>query len=115
MKTLCIPCDSTSFTAHEMSVEEIQAWYQALALPGEPCDIVGEYAIPGISLKDLALICHCPALDFDPLTYRELERIADGARELNPHFFRLRALIAETAEKIVAAMNSGFASPGGVA
>lgn len=108
MQTRTIACDNRSFTAHELSLQELRDWYASLLLPGGPCDIVDELALPDISLTDLARICHCDATEFDSLVYRELEAIADAARIVNPHFFRLRGLIAETTRAISEAVTVGY-------
>lgn len=112
MTCKAIPCDTTQFTVHEMSVADLRAWYQKISLPGEQCDLVNENAALGINLEDLALICQCEVSAFDSLTARELNEIAAGARELNPHFFKLRDLIIETMFKILDAVANGFPSSG---
>lgn len=108
MQTRTVACDTRTFTAHELSVADIHTWYARLCIPGGPCDIVDELALPDISLSDLALIYRCEAKDFDPLVYRELEALAAAGREINPCFFKMRALVSETMQLLNQALTTGF-------
>lgn len=109
-------CDSQQFTVHEMSLFDVRSWLNEFTAEGlgGPVDIVGELAIEGINLKTLATICHCEVADFDQLTARELQLVADVARETNPHFFRLLKTIKQTAEVMVVEDRAGrfkFSAP----
>ena len=46
------------------------------------------------SLADLQMMCDADADLLEGCTAAELEQIAERARKLNPHFFRLRAALA---------------------
>jgi len=110
MQTRTVACDSYTFTAHELSVSDMHAWYARLCLPGGPCDIVDELALPDISLSDLALIYRCEVREFDSLVYRELNALAAAGREINPSFFKMRALVSETMQLLNQALTAGFPS-----
>jgi len=110
MQSRTVACDSRTFTAHELSVSDMHAWYARLCLPGGPCDVVDELALPDISLSDLALIYRCEVQDFDSLVYRELEALAAGGREINPSFFKMRTLVSETMQLLNQALTTGFPS-----
>lgn len=100
--------DSKSFTLYELTINEAKQWFEQLATPGHACDVVAEYAMPGISLADIALMCHCEASEFDDLTARELSLLLDAGKELNPHFFRLREALIEACRKIAEALAGEF-------
>lgn len=108
MTSKTIHTDNNTFQVNELSVLDLRAWHERLTLPGGECDLVNENAVPGISLEDLGLICQCDVAGFGDLTARELNQLAEAARELNPHFFSLRALIAETMQKIIDAVTFGL-------
>lgn len=86
---------------HQLTVAEIRAWWKAVEAPGRPCDVTNEFAAPGISLEDLAMMCRCNVADFDPLTFTDLASLVEVAKELNPHLFRLRESLKEACEKVV--------------
>jgi len=103
-----IDTDTKQFTVHEMSIAELRTWWGSVTAPGYECDVPTEYSAPGVSLDDLALHCRCDAKDFDALTYRELELILSAARELNPHFFRLRDSLNEACEKVLSMLTDAY-------
>ncbi|MFT3961843.1 hypothetical protein [Propionivibrio sp.] len=108
MQTRTVTCDTRTFTAHELSVADMHTWYAGLCIPGGPCDVVDELALPDISLGDLARIYRCETKEFDSLVYRELEALAAAGREINPCFFRMRALVSETMQMLSEALSTGF-------
>lgn len=111
MQSRTVQCDTRSFTVHELTIDEVRAWYANLSAPlGAVTDILNETALPEITLSDLALICHCDVTEFDPLYSRELEAVFAAAKALNPHFFRLRMLVSETMQKMLEAVTVGFPS-----
>lgn len=100
--------NAKTITVHEMTTAELRTWWNGIAAPGGPCDIASEYAVPGISLGDLAMLCHCEVADFDDLTASELAPIAEAARELNPHFFRLRESLAEASARVLELLTEAY-------
>lgn len=105
-----IDTDNQKFAVHEMSIAELRAWWDNVTMPGHECNVPTEYALPGISLDDLALICRCQVKDFEALTYRELEQILAAAREMNPHFFRLRDSLNEACEKVLSLLTEAYSA-----
>ena len=99
MRTEPVFTDNGSFSIHELTVAEVRAWVESFNTGGQT-DVVSELAVEGISLVDLAMLCRCEVSAFDPLTARELKLLADMAAEVNVHFFRVRRLIRETAERL---------------
>ncbi|UCV29381.1 hypothetical protein [Ferribacterium limneticum] len=108
MATKTVTTDTKTFTVREISITEMRDWWNRITMPGHTCDVVSEFAVPGISLNDLAALCDCPTDDFNGLTYRELEAILTAAKELNPHMFRARDLLNESCAKIAEILGDAF-------
>ncbi len=108
MTTKAVTTDSKTFIVREITVSEMRDWWNRITMPGHACDVVNEYAVPGISLDDLATLCDSTAADFDGLTYRELDAILTAAKELNPHVFRARDLLNESCAKLVEIFGGAF-------
>lgn len=99
--TKSVVTDTKTFIVREVTIKESRTWWEGIAYPGYPVDVIDEFAITGISLTDLAMICSCDVSDFDQVTCNQLDAINDAAKELNPHIFRMRAMLAEACEQIV--------------
>lgn len=108
MTTKTVTTASKTFTIREMTVNEMRDWWNRVTMPGHACDVVNEFAVPGISLDDLAILCDCSANEFDGLTYRELAAILTAAKELNPHIFRMRDLLNESCAKLTEILGEAF-------
>lgn len=104
-RTLSVVTDAKTFTVHEMTIAQVRSWWEGIPYPGYPGDIADHFAIPGISLTDLAMLCHCDVSDFDEIPYSQVEAINAAARELNPLLFRLQGMIADASEQIVATLS----------
>lgn len=107
--TKTIQAADKTFIVREMSVNEVRIWWDNVRSPCHERDITNESAVPGISLDDLAMICGCTVEEFDDMRPSELAPLVEAAKELNPHFFRLRELIIETSIKIVETLTKAYA------
>ena len=103
-----IQIQSKTFTVREMSVTELRAWWNNIATPGHACDVCNEYAVPGISLDDLAMLCDVDVSEFDEFTASDLAPLSEVARELNPHLFRLRETVAEASARVLAVLTEAY-------
>lgn len=108
MTAKTVTTDSKIFTIREMTVTEMRDWWNRVTMPGHACDVVNEFAVPGISLDDLAILCDCTASDFDDLTYRELDAILTATKEINPHIFRMRDLLNDSCAKLTEILGEAF-------
>lgn len=108
MTTKTVTTDNQTFTVRDITVTEMRDWWNRITMPGHACNVVNEFALPGISLDDLATLCDCTVDDFDSLTYRELDAILTAAKELNPHMFRARDLLNESCAKIAEIFSEAF-------
>ncbi|UCV09142.1 hypothetical protein [Dechloromonas denitrificans] len=109
MTTHIANCDNLQFTACELSVKEVRDWFESFT-HGGPCHLVDELAAPGISLHDLATMYRCEVGAFDALTSREIDRLVEAARAINPHFFRVRDMVASVVEQMMTKAAAGLDS-----
>ena len=110
MATKTVTTDTKTFIVREITVTEMRDWWNRITMPGHTCDVVSEFAVPGISLNDLAALCDCTVDDFNGLTYRELDAILTAAKELNPHMFRARDLLNESCAKLAEILGGAFSA-----
>jgi hypothetical protein len=103
-----VQTNAKRFTVNQLTVNELRAWWKKIEAPGYPCDVTNEFMIPGISLDDLAWLCRCEVAEFEDLTYSELMLIADAAKELNPHLFRLRESLNEACAKTLELLTNAY-------
>jgi len=92
--TLPIQIGERTVTVRELTVREVRDWAVQVDTGLLALDGVGELMLPDCSLADLQRMSDADADLLDGLTPSELEPIAEAARKLNPHFFRLRAALA---------------------
>lgn len=108
MATKTVTTALHTFTIREITVNELRTWWNKIATPGHACDVINEFAVPGISLDDLAILCDCTADDFNGLTFSELDSIVTVAKEMNPHVFRARELLTESCAKLTEILGDAF-------
>lgn len=82
-----------SLTVRELTVAACRDWLREIEAGLRPVDPAGDALFEQITLGDLAVMC-----DADPdwlagFTPSELQPLADLCRQVNPHFFRLRAVV----------------------
>lgn len=92
--TLPIQIGERTVTVRELTVREVRDWSVQIDTGLRQIDPVGEMALPDCSLADLLMMCDADAELLEGCTAAALEQIAERARKLNPHFFRLRAALA---------------------
>ena len=79
-------------TVQELTVAEVRDWISTVENKAEP-DLVAELLTDDISLSDLPRFCAITPEQVDSLTQSELTALLATCKELNPHFFALRAKI----------------------
>lgn len=92
--TLPIQIGERTVTVRELTVREVRDWSVQIDTGLRQIDPVGEMALPDCSLADLQMMSDADADVLEACTNTDLEQIAECARKLNPHFFRLRAALA---------------------
>lgn len=82
-----------SFTVRELTIREVRDWALKIESGERALDPVGELALEGCSLADLAMMCNVTPDEFDTAAPSDFESLLEAARKLNPHFFRLRTAL----------------------
>lgn len=91
---LPIQIGERTVTVRELTVREVRDWAVQIDTGLRQIDPVGEMALADCSLSDLQIMSDADQELLEGCTVAELEQIAERARKLNPHFFRLRAALA---------------------
>lgn len=91
--------DGLMITSHEMTVGEIREW-QAAA-PTDIEDIVGDFLCDDASISELARMTDWEVGDFDRLTQSQLTEVVALCREVNPHFFAMRARLEKAYRRVM--------------
>lgn len=107
---------SLTVTVRELTVGEVRDWLASIESGEALVDAAGEYVFDDASVQDLARMCDLPVPGFDAFAPSEIEPIRQAARDLNPHFFGLRAAVAAAQKSIVRRLlspeqSSGMPSP----
>ncbi len=92
-------------TVRELTVQEVRDWlveYEAGQSGQLHIDPVRAMVWPDFGLEDLARMCDATATELDAFAPSELETLVVACKELNPHFFRPRAALAQVARAIQA-------------
>lgn len=77
----------------ELSVRQVREWAVALD-SGKKVDPIRAVALEDCSLDDLALMSDIDADELEQFGKTQLEKLRDKARAINPHFFKVRAMLA---------------------
>lgn len=85
----------------ELTVSDVRRWL-AEASASLDRDPLHALALPDIGLDDLARMTSASTGILESLTIRQLQMVADTARDLNPHFFRVREAIDQAARAVQA-------------
>lgn len=92
---------SLAVTVRELTVGEVRDWLASVESGQTLVDAAGEYVFEDASVQELARMCDLPVSGFDAFAPSEIEPIRQAARDLNPHFFGLRAAVAAAQKSIV--------------
>lgn len=87
-------------TVRELTTAQLREWFARFTNGETEGDHLQELTLEDISLLDLAIMTDRSADELEIFTVAELRRIAETAKELNPHFFRLREHIRACAQSI---------------
>ena len=93
--------DSVVVTVRELTIAEVRS---ALITDEAIGDWVQSLVFDGFGLGDLLALCDASAADLEKFTPSELAPLVAACRELNPFFFRVRAVLARSASEVLAAV-----------
>jgi hypothetical protein len=96
-----VPFGERLVTVREMTVGEVRDWMVEIEQGTQQIDPAGEYVFDDCSLQDLMRMSDATKDVFDSAAPSDIEPLRQAARELNPHFFRVRAAVAAAQQAIV--------------
>lgn len=99
----------TAIQVRELTFAEVRAWMVECEA-GASTDPLHALAFDDCSLDDLARMCDRSAAELEAFTPSELESLVRACKEINPHFFRLRAALSGVAQMMLREINSGTSS-----
>jgi hypothetical protein len=88
-------------TVREMTVGEVRDWMVEIEQGAQQIDPAGEYVFDDCSLQDLMRMSDATVDIFNSAAPSDIEPLRQAARELNPHFFRVRAAVAAAQQALV--------------
>lgn len=91
-----VPVGAMSVEVRELTVAEVRDWLLAREV-GAPVDPVYALALDDCSLEDIAAMCSTPAEQLAGAAPSDLEGLVAACRRINPHFFRVRAVLNSAA------------------
>jgi len=94
-------------TVRELTVIEVRDWVTEIENGTRLIDPAGDALFEQMSLADVVLMSDAPADWLDTFGPSELQPLADLCRTVNPHFFRLRAVVQAARVAQVRALLSG--------
>lgn len=94
-------------TVRELTVAEVRDWVAEVELGTREIDPAGESLFENMGLADIARLSDAPADWLAGFGPSELQTLADLCQKVNPHFFRLRAVIQAARVAQVRALLSG--------
>lgn len=77
----------------ELSVRQVREWAVAIDT-GKRVDPIRAFALDDCSLDDLALMSDIDADQLEVFGRTQLEKLRDKAKAINPHFFKVREMLA---------------------
>lgn len=88
-----VQLDSLAVTVRELTLGEVRAWAHRVDAGLVEIDVIASGIVPDCELTDLFEMSSLTAAQADELTAAEINRVADVARKLNPHFFAYRTAL----------------------
>jgi hypothetical protein len=98
-----------SVTVSEMTVADVRDWVTAVEAGTLPVDPAGNAAFDDVGILDIALMSDADPEWLMALAPSELAPLAEACRKVNPHFFRVRAVVQAAHIAQVRAILSGAA------
>lgn len=97
--TRTIQLGERAVTVRELTVADVR---ELLITEPRQADPLHALAFDGFGLHDIACQCDATADDLEPFAPSDLQPLVDACRELNPHFFRVRAALSGVARLMLA-------------
>lgn len=94
-------------TVRELTVAEVRDWLREVEQGLRPVDPAGDALFEDVCLADIGVMSDAGAEWLSQFKPSELQPLADLCKKVNPHFFRLRAVIQAAHVAQVRAILSG--------
>ena len=98
-------------TVRELTVMEVRDWVKSIEQGVRVVDPAGDALFIDVTLTDIALMSDADADWLATFGPSELEPLADLCRKMNPHFFRVRAVVQAAQAAHLRAILLGAQSP----
>lgn len=89
------------FEVRELTVTEVRDWLVSIENQTRNADPVGDFLFEDVGLSELAMMCDVDADEFASFRPSELHPLVQVAKELNPHFFRTRAVVSAALSSMI--------------
>lgn len=77
----------------ELTTTDVRDWMRTIELGTRTCDPAGDALFEDVGIEDMAIMSDADAAWMSGLGPSELRPLADLCKKVNPHFFRLRAVV----------------------
>lgn len=93
---------SLAVIVHELTVSDVRDWIRRQEISGLR-DPIHALVFEDFGIDDLAEMSDATAAQLEAFAPSDLADLVKACKEINPHFFRLRAAISNTARAMLAA------------
>ena len=91
--TVDLVINDRTVTVRELTVAEVRDWVREIEVGVRPVDPAGDALFDDVCLADIALMTDASGDWLAGFGPSELQPLADLCKKVNPHFFRLRAVV----------------------
>lgn len=105
--TAVIEVAGRTVTVRELTVAEVRDWVREVEIGARPVDPAGDALFEDVCLADIALMSDASGDFLADQLPSEIRPLADLCKKVNPHFFRLRAVVQAAHIAQVRALLSG--------
>lgn len=109
--TAVVEVAGRTVTVRELTVAEVRDWVREVEIGVRPIDPAGDALFEDVCLGDMALMSDASGDFLAGFGPSELQPLADLCKKVNPHFFRLRAVVQAAQAAQVHAILSAHQEP----
>lgn len=99
-----VPACGREVRVRELTVKEIRQWLAELSVTQEGVDVVDQLLFDDVALSEIGRMTDLTADEMASATPSELDALAARCREVNRHFFALRARLMTAGTMAMASM-----------
>ena len=94
-------------TVRELTVSEVRNWVMSIETGTRKIDPAGDALFADVTMADIALMSDAGSEWLETFGPSDLEPLADACKKMNPHFFRVRAVVQAAQVAHIRALLSG--------